>query len=39
MLGVGAYMTELVRTRIGPHKLEDAWEIADFVEKLKATEI
>jgi len=34
-LGVGAYMTELVRTRIGPHKLENAWEIQDFVEKVQ----
>jgi len=36
-LGVGGYMTQLVRTRIGPHKLEDAWEIEDFVEKVKAS--
>lgn len=35
-LGVGGYMTQLVRTRIGPHKLENAWEIEDFVEKVKA---
>lgn len=34
-LGVGGYMTGLVRTRIGPHKLEDAWEIADFVAEVK----
>ncbi|WNJ20421.1 tRNA pseudouridine(55) synthase TruB [Pontibacter sp. G13] len=32
-LNVGAYMAELVRTRIGPHKLENAWEIADFAEE------
>ena len=30
-LGVGAYIRELKRTRIGDYRLEDAWEIADFV--------
>ena len=29
-LGVGAYLLDLSRTFIGPHKLEDAWEIEDF---------
>ncbi len=32
-LGVGAYMTGLVRTRIGDYRLADAWEIADFEQK------
>ncbi|MDW3645473.1 MAG: tRNA pseudouridine(55) synthase TruB [Bacteroidia bacterium] len=37
-LGVGAYMRELERTRIGPHLLKDAWEIKDFVEQVKASD-
>lgn len=32
-LGVGAYMTGLVRTRIGDYRLADAWEISDFEQK------
>lgn len=32
-LGVGAYMTGLVRTRTGDYKLADAWEISDFEQK------
>ncbi|MEL6590291.1 MAG: tRNA pseudouridine(55) synthase TruB [Bacteroidota bacterium] len=35
-LGVGAYIQELKRTRIGEHRLEDAWQIEDFVEQVKA---
>lgn len=35
-LGVGAYITELKRTRIGEHKLEDAWQIDDFVKKVRS---
>ncbi len=31
-LGSGAYLTALTRTRIGPHKLEDAWELAALVD-------
>lgn len=34
-LGVGAYIRELKRTRIGTHKLSDAWEVADFVAEVK----
>ncbi|MDX2247962.1 MAG: tRNA pseudouridine(55) synthase TruB [Bacteroidia bacterium] len=32
-LGVGAYIRELKRTAIGPHRLEAAWEIGDFTAK------
>lgn len=35
-LGVGAYMSALVRTRIGDFKLEDAEEVLELVEKIKA---
>jgi len=35
-LGVGAYITELKRTRIGDHRLEDAWQIDDFVKKVRS---
>lgn len=31
LLRSGAYMASLCRTRIGDYKLEDAWEITDFV--------
>jgi len=34
-LGVGAYMTELVRTRIGDNQLENAWELSEFVQTFK----
>jgi len=34
-LGVGAYMTALCRTRIGEHRLEDAWQIDDLVAQIK----
>jgi tRNA pseudouridine55 synthase len=33
-LGCGAHLQSLVRTRIGPHKLEDAWLIPDFVARI-----
>lgn len=33
LLKVGAYMTELERTRIGGFKVEDAWTIEEFQEK------
>lgn len=33
--GCGGYMSSLCRTRIGAFKLEDAWEMQDFVEKTK----
>lgn len=35
-LGVGGYILELKRTRIGTHLLENAWEINEFAEQLKA---
>ncbi|MFK7926262.1 MAG: tRNA pseudouridine(55) synthase, partial [Bacteroidia bacterium] len=35
-LGVGAYITELKRTRIGEHKLEDAWRLEEFVDKVNS---
>lgn len=35
-LGVGAYTAELKRTRIGENKLEDAWRLEDFVDKVNA---
>lgn len=31
----GAYLVGLIRTRIGEMKLEDAWDMNDFIEKLK----
>ena len=34
-LGVGGYIRELKRTRIGNFRLEDAWEIEDFEQKFK----
>lgn len=34
-LGVGAYMSALVRTRIGDFRLEDAIDVLDLVEKIK----
>jgi tRNA pseudouridine55 synthase len=36
-LGVGGYMSSLCRTRIGAFKLEDAWEIDKFIEKVKGS--
>lgn len=35
-LQVGAYMSALTRTRIGSFKLEDAIDVPDLVEKIKA---
>ncbi len=37
-LGSGAYLVGLCRTRIGEMKLEDAWNISDFLEKFKVSE-
>lgn len=34
-LGVGAYIRELCRTRIGEYSLDDAWEIQDFANTFK----
>ena len=33
-LNSGAYLSSLSRTRIGGHKLQDAWQLADFVEHI-----
>jgi len=35
-LGVGAYMSALTRTRIGEFKLDDAEDVLELVEKIKA---
>lgn len=35
-LGVGAYILELRRTRIGSHLVENAWEIDQFCQAVKA---
>lgn len=37
-LDCGAYLTGLIRTRIGDKKLEEAWDLAIFLEKLKIRE-
>ncbi|MEZ5071150.1 MAG: tRNA pseudouridine(55) synthase TruB [Bacteroidales bacterium] len=34
-LGSGAHLTSLRRTRIGPHRVENAMPLEDFLEKLK----
>jgi tRNA pseudouridine55 synthase len=36
ILGVGAYMSALTRTRIGDFRLANAYELTDLVEKIKA---
>jgi len=36
VLGVGAHITELQRTQIGEHLLENAWEINDFADQVIA---
>lgn len=36
-LNSGAYLTGLCRTRIGVMKLEEAWKLENFLEKLKET--
>ena len=36
LLKVGAYMSSLTRTRIGEFKLEDATDVLELVEKIKA---
>jgi len=33
-LGVGAYLYDLCRTRVGIYKLEDAWEVEDLANQL-----
>lgn len=37
-LNSGAYLTGLIRTRIGDMKLEDAWDLNFFLEKFKMSE-
>jgi len=37
-LNCGAYLVGLSRTRIGNMRLEDAWDIRNFLEKLKVNE-
>ncbi len=37
-LGNGAYLVGLRRTRIGDMRIADAWDLYDFIEKLKVTE-
>lgn len=34
----GAYLVGLIRTRIGDFKLEDAWNVQDFIENFTANE-
>ena len=34
ILGCGAHLTELVRTRIGQYHLRDAWNMEDIITKL-----
>ena len=34
-LGVGAYLSELRRTRIGDHKVEDAFHVKDYINHVK----
>lgn len=36
-LGVGGYIQELRRTRIGAYQVEDAWQITDFVAQVEAS--
>lgn len=36
ILGVGAYLSGLTRTRIGKYRLEDADNLPDLIEKIKA---
>ncbi|MEI7660764.1 MAG: tRNA pseudouridine(55) synthase TruB [Bacteroidota bacterium] len=39
MLGCGAHLTSLCRTRIGPYHLRDAWELTDLIKDISATGI
>lgn len=36
LLGCGAYLSALRRTRVGEYKVEDAWEVKDLIEELNA---
>ncbi|RMF27895.1 MAG: hypothetical protein D6765_06810, partial [Bacteroidetes bacterium] len=35
-LGSGAYLTALRRTAIGPHRVEDAWNLDELIEHIEA---
>ncbi|MEM8894877.1 MAG: tRNA pseudouridine(55) synthase, partial [Bacteroidota bacterium] len=35
-IGVGAYLSRLVRTRIGEHKLSGAWQLETFVDRINS---
>ena len=37
-LGVGGYILELERTRIGKYQLEDAWKLEEFVKEVRVKE-
>jgi len=32
----GAYLTKLCRTKIGEHSLENAWDLEELIEAIKA---
>jgi len=36
LLGVGAYMSALCRTRIGEYRLDSSWELDELVENIKS---
>ena len=38
-LGVGAYLAQLCRTRIGDHRLEDAYSLDEFLSLVKASAV
>jgi tRNA pseudouridine55 synthase len=38
-LGVGAYLSELRRTRIGPFRVEDAWEVQELCREIRQQRI
>lgn len=37
-LGVGAHLSSLRRTRIGSHSVDDAWQLTEFIDHVKALE-
>jgi tRNA pseudouridine55 synthase len=37
-LGVGGYLKSLIRTRSGNHKLEDAFQLDEFIDMIKAAQ-
>ena len=34
-LGSGAYLSRLIRTRIGEYRLEDAWSLEELIEEME----